>query len=142
MHNQEVGVVDVELYTLKQVLHRLLLRAVAIDQVFRRAPQHDLSRYRDGGVFLEADGRSLLVFVVEHNGDAGLCHAGLAALVDEILEVLRADGGEVGDAEDEADGVEDVGFSGAVEAGDGVEGFVPARDYGADGIGLEALLFW
>jgi hypothetical protein len=38
--------------------------------------------------------------------------------------------GEVGDAEDEADGVEDVGFAGAVEAGDGVE------------VGIEAVCGW
>jgi hypothetical protein len=38
--------------------------------------------------------------------------------------------GEVGDAEDEADGVEDVGFAGAVEAGDGVE------------VGIEAVGGW
>lgn len=38
--------------------------------------------------------------------------------------------GEVGDAEDEADGVEDVGFAGAVEAGDGVE------------VGIEAVGVW
>lgn len=42
------------------------------------------------------------------------------------LEVLCADGGHVGDAQDEADGVEDVGLAGTVEAGDGVEALVPA----------------
>lgn len=64
------------------------------------------------------------VFVVEYNGDVGFCYVGLVVFVDEILEVLCVDGGEVGDVEDEVDGVEDVGFFGVVEVGDGVEGFV------------------
>jgi len=41
------------------------------------------------------------------------------------LEVLGADGGHVGDAQYEADCVQDVGLAGAIEAGDGVEAFIP-----------------
>ena len=46
---------------------------------------------------------------------------------------------EVGDAEDEAYCVEDIGLATAVEAGDGVEVLVEARDHRALGVGLEAL---
>lgn len=45
---------------------------------------------------------------------------------------------DVGEAEDEAYRVEDVGFAGAIEAGDGVERRIPAGDLGAGGVGLEA----
>ena len=46
---------------------------------------------------------------------------------------------EVGDAEEEADGVEDVGLAGAVEAGDGVKLGVEAGDLGALAVRLEAV---
>jgi hypothetical protein len=42
------------------------------------------------------------------------------------LQVLCADRGHVGDAQHEADGVQDVGFAAAVEAGNRVEALVPA----------------
>lgn len=35
LHNQKVGIVDVELYTLKQELDLLLCRFVSIQDVFR-----------------------------------------------------------------------------------------------------------
>lgn len=58
------------------------------------------------------------------------------------LQVLRANRGHVGDAQHEADGVQDVGLATAVEASDGVEAFVPSRDHGAHRVRLEALLLW
>jgi hypothetical protein len=53
----------------------------------------------------------------------------LTALVDEVLEVLRADGAHVRNTENKANGIEDVGFTRAVEAGDRVERFVPRVSY-------------
>jgi hypothetical protein len=53
------------------------------------------------------------------------------------LEILGADGGHIRDAQHEADGIEDVGLSGAVEAGDGVEALIPIVDVSAR-FGLEA----
>lgn len=55
------------------------------------------------------------------------------------LEVLCADGGHVGDAQNEADGVEDVGLAGTVEAGDGVKALVPAPWLSAHASGSEGL---
>lgn len=46
---------------------------------------------------------------------------------------------QVGDAEDEADGVEDVGLAGAVEAGDGVEVGVEAGHHRPRRVRLESL---
>ena len=62
--------------------------------------------------------------VVEYDGDACLGDSGLTLFVDEFGEVAGADLAEVRDSEDEADGVEDVGFAGSVEACDRVEVWV------------------
>ena len=82
MHDEEVRIVDVELDGLEQVLNRLLLGAVAVDEVFARPAQDDLSSDRDLGIVFETDGTCLFVVVVEHDGHAGFCDACLAALVD------------------------------------------------------------
>lgn len=47
--------------------------------------------------------------------------------------------GQVGDAQKEADGVQDVGLAGAVKAGDGIEGRVEAVDFRALAVRLEAV---
>lgn len=60
----------------------LLLRAMAIDKVFACAAEDNLARDRDLAIFFEADGRLLLVSVVENNGDAGFGDARLASFVD------------------------------------------------------------
>ncbi len=88
MHDEEIRVIDVQLYGLEEVLHGLLLCAVPIDKVFAGSAEYDLAGDADLGVFFEADGRLLLVFVVEDDGDAGFRYSGLPTLVDEILLVL------------------------------------------------------
>lgn len=85
MHDEEVGVVDVELYRLEEVLNCLLLCAVAVDEILVRAIKHDLARDADGGVLLEADRRLLRVSVVEYDSDARLLNTCLSALVDKVL---------------------------------------------------------
>ena len=49
-----------------------------------------------------------LVSVVERDGDCGLGHSCLSILVDELLEVGGPNVAEVGDTQQEADGVKDV----------------------------------
>ena len=82
MHDEEIWVVDVELDRLEEVLDRLLLGAVAVDEVFARPTQDDLSGNGDLGVVFETDGAGLFIVVVEDDGYAGFCDACLAALVD------------------------------------------------------------
>ena len=82
MHDEEVWVVDVQLDGLEEVLDRLLLGAVSVDEVLARAPQDDLSRHGDLRVVFEADWARLFVVVVEDDCDAGFCDAGLAAFID------------------------------------------------------------
>ena len=56
-----------------------------------------------------------------------------------VTQARTADLAEVGDAEHEADGVEDVGLSAPVQAGHGVELGVPAGDDRPVRVRLEAI---
>lgn len=138
---------------------------------------------RDLRHVLEPDRRLRLVRVVEDDGDGSAGDAGLTTLVDQVEEVGGADlrgnfvscgrlerrfdthRREVGDAENEADSIENVGFAGPVPARrgeerrgkrsaplrsvmqwlddvspqsrDGVEARVPSRDACPHGVRLE-----
>lgn len=70
---------------MEEILNGLLLCAMAVDQVFGCASEHDLAGYGDLGVFFETDGGEFLVAVVEYYCYAGFCYACLAAFVDEVL---------------------------------------------------------
>lgn len=59
---------------------------MAVDQVFTRSSQHNLSGDTDLRIFLKADGRLLLVAIVENDCYAGFRYSGLSTLVYEILE--------------------------------------------------------
>lgn len=59
---------------------------MAIDQVFRRPAEDDLSGDTDGRVLLETDGRLVLVSVVEDDCDTSFRNSGLTALVNQVLE--------------------------------------------------------
>lgn len=85
MHNQEVGVVDVELYGLEEILDCLLLSAVSVDEVFGGAAQHNLPCDANGSIFFEPDRRLLLVSVVEDYCNASFRDSGLTTFVDKIL---------------------------------------------------------
>lgn len=85
MHYEEIWIINVKLYRLEQILNRLLLRAVAIDEVFTGATEDDLAGYGYLSVFLEANWGFGFVAVVEDDSDAGFGNACLATLVDEVL---------------------------------------------------------
>jgi hypothetical protein len=85
LHDEEIGVIDVELDRLKQVLDGLLLRAVAIDQVFTRASENNLASDADLRIFFESNRGLSFVAVVKDNCDARFRYSGLSTLVDEIL---------------------------------------------------------
>ena len=106
---------------MKQIRHLPRRTIPPIDQIFALPPNQNLPRHIHLLALLIAHGTAGLVLVVEDYGDGGLVDTGLTLLVDQFGEVAGADLGEVLDSENEADGIEDVGFSGAVEAGDGVE---------------------
>lgn len=112
---------------------------MAVDEVLVLAANHHLTGDRDLVEVLVAHGASLLVCIVKVDADRGLGHPGLALLVDKLLQIANANLREVGDAEDEADGVEDVGLAAAIQTSDGVKAGVKTRDHGAGSIGLEAV---
>ena len=87
MHDQEVGVVYIELNRLEEILDRLLLRTVAIDEVFACAPEYNLARDRYLTIFFEANGRLFLIPIVEDNCNASFSDTGLASFVDQILVI-------------------------------------------------------
>lgn len=94
---------------------------MAVDEIFACATEHDLASNRNVGVLLEANWRLRSVAVVEHNSHTGFGDTGLATLVDEVLEVLRSNGAHVGNSENKANGVQNVGFTRAIEASNRVE---------------------
>lgn len=112
---------------------------MAIDKVFVPSTDYNLARDGDLGRILVAERGAGAVGVVEDDGDGGLGDPSLTLLVDELLERGGADLAEVGDAEHEADGVEDVGLAGAVEPGDGVEQRVEPRHHRPPRVRLEPL---
>ena len=85
MHDQEVGIINVELHGLEQVLHCLLLGAMAVDEVFRSAAKDDLACDGDLAIFFEAYGGLLLVSVVEDDCNRCFSDSSLTTFVDEIL---------------------------------------------------------
>lgn len=134
-----MGIVHVKLHGVEKSLHPGRLCKMAIYKVFVPSTNYNLARDGDLRRVLVAERGAGAVGVVEDDGDGGLGDAGLALLVDELLERGGAHGAEVGDAEHEADGVEDVGLAGAVEPGDGVEQRVESRHHRPPRVRLEAL---
>ena len=135
LHDEEVGVVHVQLDRVEEIGHLPRGLDLSVDQILALPPDEHLARDIDLLELLVPHGARGFVLIVEHDGDAGLVDARLALLVHELGEVAGADLGQVGDSQDEADGVEDVGFSRPVEARDGVEvGVEPARGWEEGGV--------
>lgn len=99
----------------------------------------NLARDGDLGRVLVAERGAGAVGVVEDDGDSSLRDAGLTLLVNQLLERGGAHLAQIGDAEHEADGVEDVGLAGAVETGNGVEQRVEPRHHRPSRVRLKAL---
>lgn len=77
--------------------------------------------------------------IIENNGNGGLGNTRLALFVDKFLEIGSPDLLQIGDAQYEADGVENVGLSGAIEASDSVEEWVETRNHSPRRVRLETL---
>ncbi|KAB2621767.1 structural maintenance of chromosomes protein 2-1 [Pyrus ussuriensis x Pyrus communis] len=70
---------------------------------------------------LVSEGTTGAVKIVEDYGDGGLGYSALALPVDELLEVGGANLLQIGNSQDKADGVEDVGLARSVQTRYGVE---------------------
>ena len=87
MHDQEVRIVYIELNRLEEILNRLLLRTVAIYEVFACAAEYDLARDRYLAIFFEPNGRFFLIPIVEDNCNASFSDTSLASFVDQVLVI-------------------------------------------------------
>lgn len=106
---------------MEQVGHLPRRTVPPINEIFALAPDQHLPRHIDLLALLISHRAVGFVFVIKNDGDRGLVDASLALFVDELGEVAGANLGQILNAEDEANGIEDVGFAGAVKACDGVE---------------------
>lgn len=70
---------------MEEVLDGLLLRAMAIDEVLAGATEDNLSSDGNLCILFEADGRLLLVAIVEDDGYASFGDTSLSALVNQVL---------------------------------------------------------
>jgi hypothetical protein len=73
---------------LEEILDRLLLRAMAVDQILGRAAKDDLASYADGSILFESYRRFLLISVVEDDRDTSLGDTRLASFVYKILRSM------------------------------------------------------
>ena len=103
-------------------------RLFSVDPVLGLSTEPYLSRDGHRGAGFVADRRLGRIVIVEDKRDNGLLHTGLSLFVDQFGQVTRSDLTEVGDSEDEADRIENVGLSGPVQAGDGVEVGIKAAE--------------
>ena len=109
LHDEEVGVVDIQLHRVEQVLNfgelkktthqikprvsqfenksQIDLRCDSIDEVFVLSPDHDLPSDFDLLELLVADWACILVRIVKRDSNAGLVDSRLALLVDQFLQV-------------------------------------------------------
>jgi len=107
LHDEEVGIVDIELDALEEVLNTLLGRLVAVEEVLGYVGKRDLRETRSSvrsdtvtnlitNLTSDCDLLEVLhphwapftVGVVEDDGDACFGDACLASLVDEVLLIL------------------------------------------------------
>lgn len=96
-----------------------------------------LTRDRNLRMILVPKRTSAPIRIIKHDGDGGLCNTRLSLLVNELLQIGSTDLLQIGDAQDEANGVEDVGLAGAIEPSDGVEVRVKPRNHSPRRIRLE-----
>ena len=104
-------IVDIELDRAEEILHPVVLDIATVDEVLVLAANDDLPGDGDLVIMLVTERRLLLVSVVKCDGDSGLGDSSLTVLVDKLLEVGRSDMAQVGDTEEETDGVQDITFS-------------------------------
>ena len=98
-------IVNIELDWAEEILNPVVLDVATVDEVLVLAADDDLPGDGHLIVVLVSERRLLLVSVVEGDGDCGLGDASLAVLVDQFLQVGCSDVAQVGDTEEETDGV-------------------------------------
>jgi hypothetical protein len=80
--------------------------------------------------------------VIEHDGHCSFRHSCLTLLIDQLLQVADPHLREVRDAQDKADGIQDVTLPGPVQTCYGVELWVKSRYHCLLSITLEAIDYY
>ena len=111
LHDEKMRIVNIELDRAEEILNPVVLDVATVDEVLVLAADDDLPGDGHLIVVLVSERRLLLVSVVEGDGDCRLGDASLAVLVDQFLQVGCSDVAQVGDTEEEADGIQNVAFS-------------------------------
>ena len=107
-------IIHIQLYRMKQVRHLSSRTIPPINQIFALPPNQYLSCHIHLFTLLVSHGRRALILIVKYDCDGGLVDTSLALFVYQFGEVSSADLREVLDSEDETDGVENIGFTGAI----------------------------
>ena len=133
LHDEEMRVVDVKLHRMEKVLDLTSLGGVSVDEVLALASDEDLPGHGDLGRTLVANGGSVWIRVVENNCHDSLVHSRLTLLVNQLVEVPGPDLTEVGDSQNEADGVENVTLPTPIQPRDGIEMRIKPGGWGGRG---------
>ena len=121
LHDKKVWIVHIELHRVEEIGHLPRGRVPSINQIFALPPNEHLTRHIDLPILLIPHRTERFILVVEHDGNTGLVDTRLSLFVDQLGQIPGTNLGEIGNSEDEADGVENVGFAGTIETGDGIE---------------------
>jgi len=121
LHDEKVGVVDVELDRVEKVLDLAGLGSVAIDQVLGLSANQNLPGDGNLAVLLVAHRGTILILVVENDSDDSLGNSSLTLLVHKLGQVASTNLGQIGDAKHKTNRVQNVGFARAIQTRNGIE---------------------
>lgn len=128
LHDEKVWVVDIKLHRMKQILNLTGWCIASIDEIFALAADQNLTSDGDFfALFVSNRGRGLL-FIIENDAYRCLIDPRLTLFVNQFRKVSGANLTQVGDAKNEANRVEDVGFSRTIQSSDGIEMRIESRN--------------
>ena len=104
-------VVHVQPNTVKQSTNRTLLNITPVQQISVPPPHHNLSTDSNDLVIFLSYRTGVGVRIVKDDGDTSLGNTRLPGFVDKLVEIGDPNEIQVGNTQDETDGIEDVGFA-------------------------------
>jgi hypothetical protein len=121
LHDEEMGVVDIELYGIKEVLNLSCGCVSSINEVFAPASNEHLSSDGDLGTLFVSNGARGRILVVEDNRDTGLVDPRLSLFVDEFGQISSPHLTQVGNAQHETNRIQNIGLSGPIQTRNRIE---------------------
>ena len=113
-------IIDVHLDRAEEGLHFFSSLRLAINVVFRLRVLNRTSDNNSVQVGI-AWRRLCFVSIVKFDGDCGLSDSRVALLVDKLLQLFSTHVSQLGNSQNEANGIQNVRFSTAVKASDSIE---------------------